>query len=447
MRKRMKFRFDSGFTLVELVVSMLCVSIVMIGVMTWLLVGIRVEKSAADTMERQQTARVVISLLESMTSSGKVSQVRETGAVTVNVGDDDISLEEHSGGSDWALLDDDGNVLVRYRAGSGSIVSGGGNVLMDGLESASAKFDTNANLLKLTMVADGKEYATDIFCRTKVESQSYGTAQLLDIIKQKAQTESIRFAFLTLLSSQTGSTGEIIDKYETPANPNGNYKYDYYTECYLANTAGTDGGKVNNWSLDGDGQNMNWSPKTPWCATFVSWALLHMNHECYEPDRVTLAYVPLFADVNDGQELFHEDYVLGSGFTASGGLNTADQYKDPVTGAYGGSGREGDGACVLGKDNSTQKVGKWVGSASAQSSPESVSSGDLIFFDWGTQLEDGTFSGAPDGSLDHVGVVFYIQNDQVFTIEGNSGGTVALRNYSLSDPAIVGYGLLDWAEN
>ena len=99
MRKRMKFRFDGGFTLVELVVSMLCVSIVMIGVMTWLLVGIRVEKSAADTMERQQTARVVISLLESMTSSGKVSQVQETGAVTVNVGDDDISLEEHSGGS------------------------------------------------------------------------------------------------------------------------------------------------------------------------------------------------------------------------------------------------------------------------------------------------------------------------------------------------------------
>ena len=59
--------------------------------------------------------------------------------------------------------------------------------------------------------------------------------------------------------------------------------------------------------------------------------------------------------------------------------------------------------------------------------------GDYIFFDW-------------DGGSDpaHVGAVLYVENGWVYTIEGNSGGRVAVQRYALSDPGIVGYGLLDW---
>lgn len=60
--------------------------------------------------------------------------------------------------------------------------------------------------------------------------------------------------------------------------------------------------------------------------------------------------------------------------------------------------------------------------------------GDYIFFDW---------SGGADPA--HAGAVLYVEDGYVYTIEGNSGGRVAVQKYSLDDPRIVGYGLLDWA--
>lgn len=59
--------------------------------------------------------------------------------------------------------------------------------------------------------------------------------------------------------------------------------------------------------------------------------------------------------------------------------------------------------------------------------------GDYIFFDW---------NGGSDPA--HVGAVLYTENGLVYTIEGNSGGRVAVRSYRLNDPCIVGYGVLDW---
>lgn len=59
--------------------------------------------------------------------------------------------------------------------------------------------------------------------------------------------------------------------------------------------------------------------------------------------------------------------------------------------------------------------------------------GDYIFFDW---------SGGEDPA--HAGAVLYVDGDTVYTIEGNSGGRVAVQRYSLDDPRIVGYGRLDW---
>ena len=54
----------------------------------------------------------------------------------------------------------------------------------------------------------------------------------------------------------------------------------------------------------------------------------------------------------------------------------------------------------------------------------------------------GAYHGGSDPA--HVGAVLYVENGWVYTIEGNSGGRVAVQRYALSDPRIVGYGLLDW---
>lgn len=59
--------------------------------------------------------------------------------------------------------------------------------------------------------------------------------------------------------------------------------------------------------------------------------------------------------------------------------------------------------------------------------------GDYVFFDW----DGGT-------DPDHVGAVLCVDGNQLYTIEGNSGGKVAVQRYPLSDSRIVGYGVLDW---
>ncbi len=59
--------------------------------------------------------------------------------------------------------------------------------------------------------------------------------------------------------------------------------------------------------------------------------------------------------------------------------------------------------------------------------------GDLIFFSWDSSE-----------NLHHVGAVFYADSQYVITIEGNNSGRVELNRYLLSDPEIVGYGVLNW---
>ena len=55
--------------------------------------------------------------------------------------------------------------------------------------------------------------------------------------------------------------------------------------------------------------------------------------------------------------------------------------------------------------------------------------GDIIFFDW-----EG------DGHSDHVGIVEYVEDGVVHTIEGNSNDSCARRQYSVDSNDICGYG-------
>ena len=60
--------------------------------------------------------------------------------------------------------------------------------------------------------------------------------------------------------------------------------------------------------------------------------------------------------------------------------------------------------------------------------------GDIVFFDW-----------LMGSDPSHVGVVLSVSDDgNLYTIEGNSAGMIAVRQYSLSDKRIIGYGVLPW---
>lgn len=60
--------------------------------------------------------------------------------------------------------------------------------------------------------------------------------------------------------------------------------------------------------------------------------------------------------------------------------------------------------------------------------------GDIIFFDWDDE-DDGQ-----DGVPDHVGIVEKVENDIIYTVEGNSGNSCRERRYSIGHYEIYGYG-------
>lgn len=59
--------------------------------------------------------------------------------------------------------------------------------------------------------------------------------------------------------------------------------------------------------------------------------------------------------------------------------------------------------------------------------------GDVILFDW-----------EPDGSADHVGIVIGHDGTYVYTVEGNSGDAVKIKQYQIGSSVIYGYGLMNY---
>ena len=68
-----------------------------------------------------------------------------------------------------------------------------------------------------------------------------------------------------------------------------------------------------------------------------------------------------------------------------------------------------------------------------QDNTYSPSPGDIIFFDW---KRDGQ-----DGNADHVGIVEKCEDGVVYTVEGNSSDACRQRNYSIGYYEILGYGV------
>ena len=63
--------------------------------------------------------------------------------------------------------------------------------------------------------------------------------------------------------------------------------------------------------------------------------------------------------------------------------------------------------------------------------------GMIIFFDW----DNKGSSGPQDGQSDHVGIVQKVENGVVYTIEGNSGDSCRVNQYSVGHYEILGYGV------
>ena len=63
--------------------------------------------------------------------------------------------------------------------------------------------------------------------------------------------------------------------------------------------------------------------------------------------------------------------------------------------------------------------------------------GMIIFFDW----DNKGSSGPQDGQSDHTGIVEKVENGIVYTVEGNSGDSCRVNQYSVGHYEILGYGV------
>lgn len=332
-------RNNSGFTMVELLVTVAVSSIVLAAAASLMLLGLRVHQTTQKEAGEQQTVRIVLSALEDLSASGKISRV-----------------EPFSDG--WRLLGKtadgkSGAVLLRYNNGKLRSGGSGDQVLLDNLRGAQVILDDS--LVTFTFATAAHRYSTSVFCRTGIEGDSVGKAEAQEKLEHPTLPESTtlsekekaaRFAFLKTLADQYDSRGEIIGG------------SGYFSEWYIGNYA----------------DNPGWNQYTPWCACFLSWAA-DQKKASINGDP------PRFANVDTGMEGF-------------------------------------------------QKSGKWRNPNDEKNKPIP---GDYVFFDWDR-----------DNDPDHVGAVLCVDGTQLYTIEGNSGGRVAVNCYPKNDPRIMGYGVLKW---
>lgn len=333
-------RNNSGFTMVELLVTVAVSSIVLAAAASLMLLGLRVHQTTQKEAGEQQTVRIVLSALEDLSASGKIYRVEPLS--------DGWQLQGKTADGT------PGAVLLRYNSGTLTSGTRGDQVLLDNLRGA--RVDLDGSLVTFTFATAAHSYSTSVFCRTGIEGDSVGKAEAEDILKETPtlpdsatlteMEKAARFAFLQKLADQYDSRGEI---------KSGDSTYTYFSE----------------WYIGGYARDPRWNQYTPWCACFLSWA-------AEQQSNTINGTPPRFADVDIGMKGFKESHMW------------RERGEKPIP-------------------------------------------GDYVFFDWDRGSDP-----------DHVGAVLCVKDGFLYTIEGNSGGKVAVQRYALGDSRIVGYGVLNW---
>lgn len=333
-------KHNAGFTLVELVVAMAMATIVTAAATLVLLMGLRINRQTADTASQQITVRTLLNVMEDAAVEGKIN----------NVVSDFPEGEEEKLGS-WLVIGEDGHtVIFQYKAKEQTIYTNGIPVL-EGVIASNAIME--GQLLSISIETKTGIYTSSIYCRT---AEPVGGAVVPNF--------GIGSTFIEILKSQYRSRGEIVYTDDNPKQPG---EFTYYSE----------------WYISGYENDSRWNANTPWCACYVSWALVEAG-----VTGPVAEHLNWFANVDDFMDYF-----------------TTDKFGE-------------HGQQWLPRGNNPAE-------------------GDLIFFDWdkgnnpehvGVVLEVKNSGGATI----------------IYTIEGNSAGRVTIRSYPINDPRIIGYGVLPW---
>ena len=154
-------RNNSGFTMVELLVTVAVSSIVLAAAASLMLLGLRVHQTTQKEAGEQQTVRIVLSALEDLSASGKIYRVEPLS--------DGWQLQGKTADGT------PGAVLLRYNSGKLTSGTSGDQVLLDNLRGA--RVDLDGSLVTFTFATAAHSYSTSVFCRTGIEGDSVGKAE------------------------------------------------------------------------------------------------------------------------------------------------------------------------------------------------------------------------------------------------------------------------------
>ena len=144
-----RFIKDDGATLLELIISIAIGSIITLAVTTVLLLGLRIHATTTGTVSRQNTARVVLSMLENMATEGSISQIKS---------DPDA----------WKILSKDGSVMASFDSKAGIIYSGefgssGAVSMLEGVLASNVSLE--GKLLTFALETEEGAFSSSAYCR------------------------------------------------------------------------------------------------------------------------------------------------------------------------------------------------------------------------------------------------------------------------------------------
>lgn len=268
----------SGFTLIELVVVILCAVLVTVAASSVMLLGLRIHRASVEDIERQNEVRIVSSLLQKLADE-------KTAAVTNFIPGEDS----------WQLLKGSFPV-IKYE---NNALFANDTVLVDEITGSELNELSN-ELLQFIFRFGEDEYSFTIHF-DGISEATLGSPVMFLSSRPRSVEENGREMLVTIAQEQLGSGGQI--RFQ------GKDQSEYYSGWYTrqANRA------------------MNWSSDTPWCACFLSW-LAHQSAV-----KLPQGSVPYFANVKDGM-LGFQGLATGNGAAWNG--QWRDSGYDPAPGDF-----------------------------------------------------------------------------------------------------------------
>lgn len=458
------WRKNDGFTLMELLIVITVGSLVSFAATSILLFAMRFYRINLDTVEHQSILRIMLAVVDNMSSEG-----------------------EYRFDVDTDQIEKDSNAIIKFNSSTKQVVTGTGSVLMEDVDGFDIKKptilelydDAAKNLYTFSVQMDGQTFNSTVYSRTKavqIEDRDF-MYSVFPYLREKnweaddpdVDYEAGRDYLVNIAASQIGSDGRIMDY---PRADEGTF----YSLWYLDRLQFPEG----------------WSEETPWCSIFASWVVDQVAQEGTrydeEDDQINyLNSVPREADVNflwlrsyiqtgmynlkvnnhtseipviqipkPGDLIFfefkNEELEALEYHSALEDLSTyeKDVLREAIDwekeGWYININEGNDPDVPVATVISRETYEEWL-----ESYPSAMNA--YVPFDLLYHLLHCTGDG-----LDHVGIVAKVEDEIVYTIEGNSEtlrlglnettvvNQVVLRQYALNDEDIFGYATLNWNE-